>query len=202
MKNFNINLVEMKKKIDIENNLLTLINTNLKECFNDIQYIKKNYNMVSIIMNKNENLENTKSNFILLEQIIEKTIDYETKAKLFNKLFEYVEQIYWYFQYFFLKKKDFMGMNLTGLIQGKMETGLGFRNTLEKMPISLVETKYSELFQIIHFINLENFVKPNNMIYKINANSFKWNEYGLEMYSNLFIITDLDTEKYYFIVSK
>ena len=195
MNNFNINLVEMKKKIDIENNLLIQINSNLKECFTDLQYIKKNYNMDTVeTVDINLDIIMEKNKFILLNQIVNgKNINSNIRTNLFNKLFEYVNRIYWYFEYFFLKKKDFMGMNLTGLVQGKMETGLGFRNSLEKIIISTVKTKYPELFYLI---------KPNNVIYKINTKSFKWDEFGLDVYSNLFIVTDLEMKKYYFIVEK
>jgi hypothetical protein len=193
MNNFNINLIEMKKKIEIENNLLTIINSNLKECFSDLQYIKENYEVImgNLYLDLDIDIED---NFILLEQIIiKKNINQETKSNLYDKLFDYVNQIYWYFQYFYLKKKDFMGMNLTGLVQGKMETGLGFRNSLEKMSISTIKKKFPKLVQL---------VKSNNIIYRINTNSFTWDKFGLDIYPNLFIVCDLEIEKYYFIIEK
>ena len=45
--NFQINLVEMKKKIEIEDGLLYTINKNLQEYTQDLNYIKNNYTFMS-----------------------------------------------------------------------------------------------------------------------------------------------------------
>jgi len=190
--NYNINLMEMKKKTEIENNLLDKINSDLKECNDDLQYIEKNYkltltmNMTMILINSNK--------LVLLDQIIiDKNIIPETKTKLIDKLFIHINQTYWIFQYFFLKKKDFMGMNLTGLVKGKMETGLGFRNSLEKIQFNLIKSKYPELIPIF---------KPNLMVHLVKSNSFKWDDFGLDMYKNFIVISDLETKEYFIVLEK
>jgi len=184
--------MEMKKKTEIENNLLDKINSDLKECNDDLQYIEKNYkltltmNMTMILINSNK--------LVLLDQIIiDKNIIPETKTKLIDKLFIHINQTYWIFQYFFLKKKDFMGMNLTGLVKGKMETGLGFRNSLEKIQFNLIKSKYPELIPIF---------KPNLMVHLVKSNSFKWDDFGLDMYKNFIVISDLETKEYFIVLEK
>jgi hypothetical protein len=184
--NYQINIPEMKRKTEIEDRLLFEINKKFQENLNDIEYIKNNF--VEIIVENN--LDGKKyfyaNNVTNHENII-------------NKLFEHPNTIYSIFQCFYLKRKNYMGMNLTGLIQGKMETGLGFRSSVVKMSISTVKDK--ELKNIICSQFTESEATDIN-IYKINSNGFGWKDYGIEIFQNTYLITDLKEKKYFFIFEK
>jgi len=159
--NIPVNVVEMKLKTQIENNLLIQINTNLKECVDDLEYIYKNYKYSSNIINCIGFIENIFHNKIIsLENLVKKQnlqSRHENIMVLVEKLFTHTYQFYWIFQYFYLKKKDFMGMNLTGLVNGRMETGLSFRNTISKISFDEFITKELNLQKDIlnKFINLD-----------------------------------------------
>ena len=98
-----------------------------------------------------------------------------------------------------LKRKNYMGINLTGLIQGKMETGLGFRSSIVKITYSNI--KDEELKNIINKIFLQ-YETKDIKIYKINTNGFGWKDYGIENYQNIYLISNLDQKKYFYIIEK
>jgi hypothetical protein len=199
--NMPVNIVEMKLKTQIENNLLNQINTDLKECFNDLEYIYKNHKYVSsvtiekTICNKITSLENlSTTNNLEIGQV--------PINELLKKLFNHAYQFYWLFQYFYLKKKDFMGMNLTGLVNGKMETGLSFRNAISK--ISWEQFICKELGfgkDVLEQLNLGNSDTTSINVYKIKSSSFKWEENGFAQTHDYFwIISDLNKGEYFVMV--
>ena len=117
--NYQINIPEMKRKTEIEDRLLMQINKNLSTNKNDIEWMGKNFLyddicLLSANTNTNKYINLNTNNFS----------NPEDKNKLIKKLLEYPDKIYSIFQCFYLKRKNFMGMNLTGLVKGKMETGL------------------------------------------------------------------------------
>jgi|688.fasta_scaffold546972_2 hypothetical protein len=182
--NYQINIPLMKKKTEIEDKLLSNINKNFQEYLSDIEYIKNNFTQINFVSNskKYSNI----NDLFLLDQSIQ------------DKLFSHPNTIYSIFQIFYLKRTDYMGMNLTGLIQGKMETGLGFRTSIIKS--SLLEIKDNELSDIVNkYLSLTN--KENVNIYKITFNGFKWNE-DLPAYTYFYIIADLTSSKYFFLLEK
>ena len=93
-----------------------------------------------------------------------------------------------------MKKKDFMGMNLTGMIQGKMETGLGFRKCLEKLSQNTIKSKYPELINIIGTGVLE------LGIWKIKSDTFEWEKYGLKVFTNVIVISNPKDNLFYLLV--
>lgn len=179
--NYQIDIKQMKKKTEIENNLLEQINSELKSCKDELKNIYQSKQIYSIFkIDENNNLKLDDLTNIFKKQNINNVV----QNKLVEKLFAHVEQTYYAFQYFYLKKKDFMGMNLTGLIDGKMETGLGFRKCLEKIPNSTIKSKYSEL---------ENYYQIDNCdIWKVKSDKFGWNDYGLQLYKNFYVIVTND----------
>jgi len=184
--NYQINIPEMKRKTEIEDRLLFEINKNFQEYLNDIDYVKNNF--IEII--EKNNLFSKKyfyyNNFI-------------QNVNIKTKLFEYPNKIYSIFQCFYLKRKNYMGMNLTGLVQGKMETGLGFRSSIIKMSISNI--KDEELKNIISNQFTESEMVEIN-IYKINSNGFEWKDYEVEIFQNFYLIANLKEKKYFFILEK
>jgi len=123
----------------------------------------------------------------------------QTNINIQDKLFEFPNTIYSIFQCFYLKRKNYMGMNLTGLIQGKMETGLGFRSSINKMAFKSL--KDEELKVIINRYFSESDTNSIN-IYKINSNGFKWEDYFLKSYQYIYLIADLQIQKYFFVFEK
>lgn len=210
----NVNIVEMKKKTEIENNLLMKINTDLEECYNDLGFIYKNYTM------REQNCENITFTLYSIDKIFEKKSELselelsKLKKNLVEKLFNKVNTIYHVFKYFYDKKKDFMGMNLTGLVQGKMETGLSFRNTMEKISSQNILKKYPEVSTLINLSDLSDSSDSSDLsnlnlnlsssiiMYRIKTESFEWNDFGLEKYSNLFVISNLNTKEYFLLFEK
>ena len=184
--NYQINIPEIKKKTEIEDRLLFEINKNFQEHLSDIEFIKNNF--IEII---NQNNSERKKYFYTNGIIEDKNI--------IIKLFEYPKTIYSIFQCFYLKRKNYMGMNLTGLIQGKMETGLGFRSSVIK--ISYLNIKDEELKNIISKNFIEYEINDIN-IYKINSNGFGWKDYGIDFFQNIYIISNLKEKKYFFILEK
>ena len=206
--NIPINIVEMKLKTQIENNLLNQINTDLKECVGDLEYIQEKcqYNILKQINSIDKVFPNK---IIELNKLIEKISSNQNKNKIsksehtdiVKKMFTYAYQFYWIFQCFYLKKKDYMGMNLTGLVNGRMETGLSFRNSISKMSFKDFVSKEIGLGPDLSVI----FDEPENInninVYKIKSSKFKWDEEGFEQtYNNIWIITDLDAKEYCIIL--
>ena len=175
MGGFQINIVEMKKKTEIEDRLLFDINKNLQEYVGNLEYVRKNFTQIE----SEFNIPNT--NDIL---------------ELETKLFEYPNTIYSIFQCFYLKRKNYMGMNLTGLIQGKMETGLGFRSNIIKQNSNDIKDKRIKS----HIVN--KFGEPiiDIIVYKIKSSSFEWNKFGLLSSNFYYIIANIDTKKYFICV--
>lgn len=175
MGGFQINIEEMKKKTEIEDRLLFDINKNLQEHVGNLEYVRKNFAQIESEFNV-PNISNTN--------------------ELETKLFDHLNTMYSIFQYFYLKRKNYMGMNLTGLIQGKMETGLGFRSNIIKQNSnnikdgrikSLIIAKFGE-----HTTNI--------IMYKIKSFGFEWNKFNLDMYDYYYIVVNLDTKKYFICV--
>lgn len=185
----------MKRKTEIEDKLLFEINKNFQENINDIEYIKNTFTQIN---STNSNYESNKYyNIDKLKQQNKSNLDIQIK------FFEYPNTIYSIFQYFYLKRKNYMGMNLTGLIQGKMETGLGFRSNIIK--IAFQSIKDVELKNIIneYFSDLNYDTKLENInVYKINSNGFKWSDYGYETHKYIYLIANLSIQKYFFILEK
>lgn len=182
--NFQINIPEMKRKTEIEEKLLFDINKNFQEYLNDIDYIKKNF------VKKNVKFETKKYTSVEFEEL-------ETK------LFELANFVYSIFQCFYLKRKNYMGMNLTGLVQGRMETGLGFRSSIIKS--SYKNLKDSKLITIINdlFYNCEknNQTDQTNInVYKIKSINIKWDEFNLNPREYVYLVANLDTKEYFFIL--
>ena len=186
--NLQINIAQMRKKTEIETNLLEQVNFELKSCKDELKNVYQTQKINSIKLDDNLKLDD-------LIKIIEKSnIKLSIQDKLVEKLFTHVEQTYYAFQYFYLKKRDFMGMNLTGLIDGKMETGLGFRKCLDKLDQNTIKTKYPELTNMIEENNYE--------VWKIKSDKFGWGDYGLDLYSNVIIISSFKNKIFYFLVEK
>lgn len=185
--NYQINIPEMKRKTEIEDRLLFEINKNFQEHLDDIEFISNNF----VEITGQKNLDGKK--YFYANNVIK-------DKNIITKFFEYPNKIYSIFQCFYLKRKNYMGMNLTGLIQGKMETGLGFRSSVVK--ISYINIKDEELKNIICSQFLEsNAIKDIN-IYKINSNGFGWKDYEIEYFQNIYIISNLKEKKYFFILEK
>lgn len=184
--NYQINILEMKRKTEIEDRLLFEINKKFQENLSDIEYIKNNF--VEII---GENNNSDSKKYFYANNIIK-------DENFITKLFDYPNTIYSIFQCFYLKRKNYMGMNLTGLIQGKMETGLGFRSSVVKINMSNI--KDEELKNIISRFSESDI--PDINIYKINSNGFGWKDYGIDIFQYTYLITDLKEKKYFFILEK
>lgn len=187
--NYQINISQMRKKTQIENNLLEQINLELKSCKDELNQIYSTKKITS-------DLVFTDSKLINIYKIFdEKNISCDKQYELIEKIFAHIEQTYWVFQYFYLKKKDFMGMNLTGLIEGRMETGLGFRKCLEKMSIQDIKSKYPELCEIKEH-NIDN-------IWKIKSDTFGWKEYGFDIVpKNIIVVSNFDSNTYSILLEK
>lgn len=185
--NYQINIPEMKRKTEIEDRLLFEINKNFQEHLDDIEFISNNF----VEITGQNNLEGKK--YFYANNVIK-------DKNIISKLFEYPNKIYSIFQCFYLKRKNYMGMNLTGLIQGKMETGLGFRSSVVKL--SYINIKDEELKNIICSQFLESDASNDINIYKINSNGFGWKDYEIEYFQNIYIISNLKEKKYFFILEK
>lgn len=185
---FQINIPEMKKKTEIEDRLLFTINKDFQECINDSNYIKNNFtkidgkfnNMINEINETNETNETNKANI-------------ENKVGLETKLLEYPNTIYSIFQCFYLKRKNYMGMNLTGLVQGRMETGLGFRSNIVKLNYNEIKEQRIKSYIIKNFGELTD----NILIYKIKSGNFEWDKFGLSSCNFYYIVANLDIKKYF-----
>lgn len=175
MKGFQINIEEMKKKTEIEDRLLFDINKNLQEWVGNLEYVRNNFTQIESEFNS----PNT-SDMIELEA----------------KLFEYPNTIYSLFQCFYLKRKNYMGMNLTGLVQGKMETGLGFRSSIVKQNSNVIKDERIKSYIV------KKLGEPiiDIIIYKIKSPGFEWNKFNLSVNDYYYIIVNLNTEKYFVCV--
>jgi hypothetical protein len=175
MKGFQINIEEMKKKTEIEDKLLFNINKNLQEYVGNLEYVRKNFTQIE----SEFNLPNAGD-----------------RVELETKLFEYPNTIYYIFQCFYLKRKNYMGMNLTGLVQGKMETGLGFRSNIIKQNYN--DIKDGRIKSNIIY----KFGEPTTdiIIYKIKSSGFEWNKFNLDICEHYYIVVNLDTKKYFICV--
>ena len=186
--NYQINIPEMKRKTEIEDRLLFEINKNFQEHLADIEFISNNF----VEITEKTNLDEKK--YFYVDNVIE-------DKNIKTKLFEYPNTIYSIFQCFYLKRKNYMGMNLTGLVQGKMETGLGFRSSIVKMSMSTI--KDEELKNIIGIKFYEADTTEIN-IYKINSNGFGWKDYGYEheIFQYIYLVANLKEKRYFFILEK
>ena len=196
--NYQINVENMRRKTEVENNLLNQVEIDLRECVDLLDNIYKNYKIISnpsSNFNSNSDSVLNTNKFVSFDYVVNsKQFDVKTKNKFVSKLFAHVNQTYWAFQYFYLKKKDFMGMNLTGLVNGKVETGLGFRKCLEIINPNIIKTKYIGIIQDYDLNNLNNI-----RIYKIKSDAFDWIEFDLNNYSNFYVIEILDKKEYFII---
>jgi hypothetical protein len=188
--NYQINIPLIKKKTEIEDKLLLEIKNNFEEYINDFEYIKNNFTQIDY----NQDLDTNK--YLIIDKYI-KLIEQNNIKDVQEKFFEFPKTIYSVFQCFYLKRKNYIGMNLTGLIQGKMETGLGFRSNINKL--SHKNIKDDELKNIInkYFINSNT---DNINLYKLNSNGFNWNEIGSGTYRYIYLIANLTTQKYIFLL--
>lgn len=176
--NFQINLPEIKKKIEIEDKLLFNINKKFIDYINELDYIKNNFDMIDININTNYFLSTN-------------------SKELENKLLDYPNTIYSIFNCFYVQRKNYIGMNLTGLVQGKIETGIGLRDCIIKSFIK--QTKNLNLIQIIKkYFDCKN----NVYIYKIKSNTFKWQELNLNTYNFFYIIINFTTKQYFILLEK
>ena len=175
MKGFQINIEEMKKKTEIEDRLLFDIDKNLQEYVGNFEYVRKNFTQIESEFNS----PNT-SDMIELEV----------------KLFEYPNTIYSIFQCFYLKRKKYMGMNLTGLVQGKMETGLGFRSSIIKQNSNFIKDERIKSHIIVKLGELTRDI----IVYKIKSSGFEWNKFNLDIHNYYYIVVNLDTKKYFIYV--
>jgi len=187
-----INTNQMRKKTEIENNLLQTINDDLKECVDDLEFIHKFFKLSSFVSFDND------SGLIELTKIFSSNnIDLDSNAKLVKKIFNNANIIYYAFQYFYLKKSDFMGMNLTGLINGKMETGIGFRNSLKKLSNKLAQKSYPNLFsQFQSILSNSNSIEKVSF-YLIKSDQINWENAINQIYNNFLIITNYETKEYF-----
>jgi hypothetical protein len=188
--NLQINIAEMRKRTEIEHNLLEQINLELCSCKDDLKNI---YLTQKLIPFEHQNQNNSK--FTDITKIFDSyNVCLDNQNKIVEKLFAHVEQTYYAFQYFYLKKRDFMGMNLTGLIDGKIETGLGFRKCLEKLSKTTIKSKYPELLEIY---------EPNDYdMWKIKSDTFGWEDYGLEIFTNIIVTSKSKDNTFYLLVEK
>lgn len=177
MKGFQINIEEMIKKTEIEDKLLFDINKNLQEYVGNLEYVRKNFTQIE----SEFNLPNTNVN---------DTNELETK------LFVYPNIMYSIFQCFYLKRKNYMGMNLTGLVQGKMETGLGFRSNIIKQNSNSIKDERVKSYIIDKFGELTKDI----IVYKIKSSGFGWNKFNLDTYNYYYIVVNLDTKKYFICI--
>lgn len=205
--NLQINPTEMRKRTEIENNLLKTINCDLKECIEDLEYIYKFFDFLSF-NNSNNNQEKLDFGLVELTQIfIDNQVDSKLHNQIVKKIFDNANTIYYAFQYFYLKKSDFMGMNLTGLINGKMETGLGFRNSLKKLPTKLVLKFFPNIYAQIQNYLVDNRTKSDSILdtnpidkisfYLIKSDQIDWKNKINQVYKNFLIVSDFETKKYF-----
>jgi len=189
--NMEINPTKMRKKTEVENNLLQTINCDLKEYVDDLEFVQKFYKFVC------PNYESDSEWVELIKIFVANSINSESYDNLIKKIFENSRTIYYAFQYFYLKKSDFMGMNLTGLINGKMETGIGFRNSLKKLSNELVKKYVPTIYTQIQ-LNLSN---PNSIekmsFYQIKSDQINWKNQINQVYKNFLIVANYDTKEYF-----
>lgn len=185
IKQMNINIYEMKRKTEIENNLLKKINEDFSKYISEIQNIKKESTFSPSFFKNTDKY--TDLNTLAQNNSVNTTL-------LIDKLFAHPAQTYWAFQYFYMKKKDFMGMNLTGLIDGKVETGLGFRNCLGKFFSNQIKSKHSDIY------DKDDELDDNLIFYKIKSDTFKWANLNLPVSNNYFIIYNQSTKKYNILI--
>lgn len=179
MKGFQININEMKKKTEIEERLLFNINKNLQEYVGNLEYARKNFIQIESEFNTNDSDTNDS--------------DTNNTSELETKLLDYPNIIYSIFQCFYLKRKNYMGMNLTGLVQGKMETGLGFRSNIVKQNLDDIKDEK------IKFSIIDKFGEPltDIIVYKIKSSGFEWDKFGLSINHYYYIVVNLNTKKYF-----
>ena len=181
MKSIQINIEDMKKKIEIEDKLLFDINNNLQEYISNFKYIRNNFTQIESEFNTLLNINN---------------IDIITELE--TKLFEYPNTIYSIFQHFYSNRKNYIGMNLTGLVQGKIETGLGFRSNIIKQNFNDIKDTRIKSYIIKKFDKFTS----DTIIYKIKSSGFEWNKFGststqCDFY---YIIVNMNINKYFICV--
>lgn len=213
--NMPVNIVEMKLKTQIENNLLNKINVDLQECVVDLEYIQKTHKYAQAISSKPIEMiiQMIPDKIISLENLIGRygsDVKQDYLDNLVPKLFNHSCQFYWLFQYFYLKKKDFMGMNLTGLVNGKMETGLSFRNTISKITFEQFVFKELGLPKDIFVSDSDSNILTQSIwtanVYKVKSSGYKWADSGLSnvdshIHNYIWIISDLDKQEYFVLVN-
>jgi hypothetical protein len=165
---FQLDLSIARKKLEIENQLIENINSDLLICLNDINWINTNCKLI----NNSEQINLINS-----------------------KIFNCVNDLYNGFTFFYLKRKDFMGMNLTGLTGKKIETGLSFRNCMIKSNFDFIKKNFSELADVIKS-ELTNFNLNNLNYYKILTENFNF-EFE-KKFKYIIIVCDI-SEKIYWL---
>ena len=190
MQNINIDFEKIKKKLEIENNLLEQINQELSYNFEELKIIYNNSKWNSF--DKIDSIDNLINLSKILRNDYIDYIDNIDKLDFIKKIFDHVNKTYWSFQYFFIKKKDFMGMNLTGILSDKVETGLSFRNCIQKITFETLKKKYNKLYEL-----LDNDLS-NYEIYKLKSDNMDWNEFSItQKYKYFYIINKIDSKEYY-----
>lgn len=161
---FKLDLGNARKRLDIENQLLEHINSNLSLCLTDINWIKNN----CLLSNSSEDFA--------------------------NKVFDCANQLYSGFTFFYLKRKDFMGMNLTGIIDKKIETGLSFKNSLSKCNFTTIKKSHPEQANTIETILTNSNVDSLNY-YKIMVENFNLHEHIKPKF--IIIVCDIQNKNYW-----
>lgn len=204
--NYQINIPEMKRKTEIEEILLMEINKNLLKYKNEIEWIKKNFYPDDVNLLSTEHANNKNKQKYKFEDLYNnKFSQSQDNEKLKKKLLEYPNTIYSIFQFFYSKRKNYMGMNLTGLVQGKMETGLGFRTSIIKY--NSKNLKDLELKKII-LSKYKNETDDIN-VYKVNSNSFSWDEFYQKgdfhpevKFTYYYVVANLSLKKFFILLEK
>lgn len=196
-KQIHLDIGKMRQRTQIENNLLIQINQNLEECFNDLKWINTN----CVFENEYKTKLDSGNNKVIELSHLGLSIDDLTKHFV-PKLFDMISNTFCVFQYCFNKRKDFMGMNLTGLIDEKVETGLSFRNVIEKMSLEQIKKNNPNIYDYANlYLDLE-FAEQSRgyTVYKIKSQSDEykklWSKYGLDNYSCWYLIFNANSNKY------
>lgn len=195
--NYNIDYEEMTKKTNIENNLLSAINSNL---FNSLEDIKEIHSMSKYHSN-NDIIQ--LDNLINIESLINNDSSQTDKlSKLIDKIVSHAKTSYNAFQYFYLNKKSFMGMNLTGLVDGKIETGLGFRNTIVKLypKSNTTKTKYPQLYEYVN--SQKELFACTYSIYGVKVNNMDDDIVSKHKITNILFVWDSDKKTYFVLGEK
>lgn len=162
---FQLDLNVARKRLEIENQLVENINSDLLICLNDINWIRTNCLLA------NSNLINNSNEFV-------------------NGVFDCANELYKCFTFFYLKRKDFMGINLTGLAGEKIETGLSFKTSMIKSNFDQIKKNYTKLSNQI-LADLADLKVDNFNCYKIFTKNYNLNV------DYVIILCDIQEKKYW-----